>query len=107
MAWPRATFKDRGEFARLHKSVKCRRVNILVVRGKNTVDVKTMKDISILLQVARVTGKILAGTKLRGIDEEGHYHGVALLFGAANKALVPGVQCPHRRNQSQRPAARA
>src|ERR1017187_3742502 len=107
MAWPRAAFKDRGEFARFQKSVKCRRINILVVRCKNTVNVKTMKDISILLQVARVSGKILAGTELRGIDKEGYYHGVALLFGAANKARVPGVLCPHGRNQSQRPAALA
>ena len=101
MAGPRDAFEGHGELARLDEGVESRRIDILLARSKNPIHVESAEGLGILLEVARVTGKILAGVELRGINKDGNQHGVTLLLGPANETLVAFVQCSHRRHQRQ------
>ena len=107
MAGPRGAFEGRGELARLDKGVESRRVDVLLTRSKNPIDVESAEGLGVFLEVARIAGKILARIELCGINKDGNQHGVTLLLGPANKTLVAFVQGSHRRHQGQRPAARA
>ena len=107
MAGPIAAFKGLGELARLDKGVEPRGIDILRFGSKDHVHVKVVEGRGVLLEISGVMGKILARAELYRIDKDGNHHGVALLLGPADKALVTLMQSAHRRYQSQRPAAGA
>ena len=55
----------------------------------------------VLLQAARVAGKILIRAKLQRVDEHADQHPAALLPSSTNQRRVPPMQCPHGGDQMQ------
>src|SRR5664279_6437737 len=104
MAGPGAALKIAGAFARFDEGVKSSRVYLVLSGSKSRIDVQVAQYADVLLKVARVLGEIIRRAKLSGINKDGCHNGIALLLGTANQALMTGVQCAHRRHQSQRPA---
>ena len=57
--------------------------------------------IQIFIERSRILVEVLAGTKLRGIDENGHHHDIGLGCGQLDEVDVPLMQCAHRRDEPE------
>jgi hypothetical protein len=69
---------------------------------EHQIDASRGQQLNVGGECSRVTPKIFARAKLRWIDENGHYHQIALLAASIDERQVPLMQGAHRRHHANR-----
>jgi pantoate--beta-alanine ligase len=73
-------------------------IRVLPTVREEDVDAGFLRKLRVTVLVARVPLEVLAGCKLRGVDEQAHDDGVVLGPGGAEEREVTLVEGAHRRN---------
>ena len=85
--------------ANLHLGREPRRIDLLDSGRVDEVDALASRQVEVAFLVARVALEVLAGSELRGVDEQAHDDQVALGAGSPQQREVALVKEAHRRHQ--------
>ena len=100
MVGPELALEAVSELAHVDPGGIALRVHLLGGRREQDVDARLLCEPRVALLVARISAEVLGRAELRRVDEEARDDDVVLLAGGGEQREMPGVERPHRRNET-------
>jgi hypothetical protein len=102
VAGPVLALEDASELLDLDPGLEAGRVHLLEGRREEDVDAVLLREARVAVLVPRITGEVLAGDELGGVDEQARNDLVVLLACGAEEGEVAFVEGAHRGDEPDR-----